>query len=272
MKLRVPLYCLLGALPMLMPAMGAGHPVWWLLSGIVMASAFVPVAMFGPCRPLARFAVIALVLLIVSEFCTLTEAYFFIPSYRPQALRDFAGGTVMYLITAVWLALLASLLKLNRQSEHTVQHRGTLGTIVMLLAAGFAYLLCYLVFGGITYQFFTKVYYPDPSQLVGNLGVWFWVMEWGRGVLMTLAVLPVIHTLRMSRMQSAIVVGMLIWITGGLAPLIPPNPMMVTAQRMIHIVEILTQNAPLGIIAVLLLRPKQISASRQTASAATATS
>jgi len=29
-----------------------------------------------------------------------------------------------------------------------------------------------------------------------------------------------------------------------------------TTQRMIHIVEILTQNAPLGIIAGLLLRPK----------------
>lgn len=272
MKLRVLLYCLLGGLPMLISAMGAGHPGWWLLSGIVMASAFVPVALFGPRRPLAQFGVIALALLIVSVFCTLTEAYFFIPSYRQQAVRDFTGGAVVYLITAAWLALLASVLKLNRQSEPTVQHRGALGTIVMLLVAGFAYLLCYLVFGGITYQFFTKVYYPDPSQLVGNLGVWFWIMEWGRGVLMALAVLPVIYTLRMSRMQSAIAVGTLIWITGGLAPLIPPNPMMVTAQRMIHVVEILTQNAPLGIIAVLLLRPKQMSASRQTVSAATATS
>jgi hypothetical protein len=32
--------------------------------------------------------------------------------------------------------------------------------------------------------------------------------------------------------------------------------LMGTTQRMIHIVEILTQNAPLGITAVLLLRPK----------------
>jgi len=51
-------------------------------------------------------------------------------------------------------------------------------------------------------------------------------------------------------------VGLLIWVAGGLAPLIPPNGFMVTTQRVIHIVEILTQNVSLGITAVLLLRPK----------------
>jgi hypothetical protein len=244
--------------------MGAGHPGWWFLSGVVMAAAFVPVALFGPRKPLAQFAVIALTLLIVSEVCTLSEAYFFIPSYRPQALRDFVGGTTVYLITAVVLALLASVLKLNRTSDQATLHRGFIGTVGMVLVAGLVYLLCYLVFGGITYQFFTRVYYPDPSALVGSLGIWFWVMELGRGVLMVLAVLPVIYTLRMNRMQSAIAVGVVLWIAGGLALLIPPNGMMVPAQRMIHVVEILTQNLPLGIVAVLLLRPKQKQASPQT--------
>ena len=237
-----------------------------------MASAFVPIAIFGPRKPLAQFGLIAVTLLIVSQVCTLSEAYFFIPSYRHQAPHDFAGGAVVFLITAAVLALLASVLKLNRAPELAIQHRGAIGTITMVIAAGFAYLLCYLVFGGITYQFFTKIYYPDPSALVGNLGIWFWVMEWGRGVLMVLAVLPVIYTLRMSRWQSAIAVGTLLWIAGGLALLIPPNGMMVPAQRMIHVVEILTQNLPLGIIAVLLLRPRQASATRQTNSVAVAAS
>jgi hypothetical protein len=35
------------------------------------------------------------------------------------------------------------------------------------------------------------------------------------------------------------------------------------AQRMIHVVEIFTQNAPLGITAALLLRPKKKQASPQ---------
>jgi len=45
---------------------------------------------------------------------------------------------------------------------------------------------------------------PDAPQLVAKLGVWFWVIQIGRGALMTLAVLPVIRTLRMSRAQAAI--------------------------------------------------------------------
>jgi len=85
--------------------------------------------------------------------------------------------------------------------------------------------------------------------------LWFWAIQLGRGTLMTMGVLSVIYTLRMRRMQAAIVVGMLIWVAGGLTPLLVPNPLMATAQRMIHIVEILTQNALLGITAVLLLRP-----------------
>ena len=73
---------------------------------------------------------------------------------------------------------------------------------------------------------------------------------------MTMAVLPVIYTLRMNRWQTAIAVGVLIWVAGGLAPLLVPNAFMGTTQRIIHIFEILTQNASLGITAGLLMRPK----------------
>ncbi|PYT63329.1 MAG: hypothetical protein DMG35_04465, partial [Acidobacteria bacterium] len=72
----------------------------------------------------------------------------------------------------------------------------------------------------------------------------------------TLAVVPVIRTLRMKRWHSAVVVGLIIWIAGGLAPLVVPNPIMGATQRFIHIVEIFTQNFSLGFTAVLLLRPR----------------
>jgi hypothetical protein len=73
---------------------------------------------------------------------------------------------------------------------------------------------------------------------------------------MTLAVLPIIYTLRLPRWQAALAVGLLVWIVGGAGPLLVPNAAMVTAQRYIHIGEIFTQNFSLGITAVLLLRPK----------------
>jgi hypothetical protein len=60
----------------------------------------------------------------------------------------------------------------------------------------------------------------------------------------------------LNRWQMAIAIGMIVWVAGGRAPLLVPNELMGTTQRMIHIVEILTQNAPLGITAGLSLRPK----------------
>jgi len=256
MKLRVILYCLLGGLPLTIAAMGAGKFGWWWLSGIVLAAAFVPVALFGPRGTLAQFGVIAPVLFIVTAFCTWTEALLFVPNFRQEAVRDLVGSTVTYLVVAALLAALASAFKLTRRDGPEVEHRPAAMAALMVVAGGFAYALYYLIFGAITYQFFTKGYYPEATQQVARLGLWFWAIQIGRGALMTLAVVPVIYTLRMPRWQAAMVVGILIWTAGGLAPLLVPNAFMGTTQRIIHIVEILTQNASLGITAALLLRPR----------------
>jgi hypothetical protein len=255
-KLRVLLYCLLGGLPLTIAALGAGHFAWWWLSGILLAAAFVPIAVFGPRGILRQLGVIAPVLLVVSVLCTWSEALIFLPGAGRDPIRDLVGAMVLYLPAAVALALLARGLRLTRESGVTVPRRSLPATALMLLASGVAYALYYLVFGAITYQFFTKGYYPEAVAVAQRLGLWLWVIQIGRGALMTLAVLPAIHTLRLGRGPAAIAVGALVWVAGGAAPLLVPNDFMVTAQRMIHIVEILTQNASLGITAVLLLRPR----------------
>jgi len=74
---------------------------------------------------------------------------------------------------------------------------------------------------------------------------------------------------RRLRFVDAIYSPLAPWIAGGLAPLLVPNAFMGTTQRIIHIFEILTQNASLGITAVLLLRPKTSAAGSQVIAAAT---
>lgn len=260
MKLRVGLYCLLGGLPMCIATLGAGHFAWWWLSGIVLAASFVPVALFGPTKPLVQFGAIALVLLIVTSFCTWSEALLFVPQFREHAARDLLGSVVMYVILAAVLAVLAWSLKLFRPSNASVPHRAPGAAALGIVLCGLAYALYYLIFGAITYQYFTKGYFPEAAQAVERLGLWFWAMQIGRGLLMTLSVVPIIYTLRMKRWHAAIVVGILIWVAGGVAPLLVPNALMGSTQRFIHIVEILTQNASLGITAVILLRPRSVSA------------
>ena len=127
-------------------------------------------------------------------------------------------------------------------------------TVPLFLAAGASYVVYYEIFGAITYQYFTKQYYPHAAEQVAAMGSWFFGYQLARGLVMALAVVPVIYTLRLPRWQAALAVGLMVWIVGGGGPLLVPSPMMIGMQRFIHIVEIMTQNVSLGVTAVLLLR------------------
>jgi hypothetical protein len=61
----------------------------------------------------------------------------------------------------------------------------------------------------------------------------------------------------MKRFPAAVYIGLLLWIVGGVAPLMTPNPIMPGRLRVMHMLEILSQNFPLGVTAVLLLRRKE---------------
>lgn len=253
-KLHVAIYCLLGGLVLTILGLGTGH-FWWLwVSGIVLAASFVPVALFGPRRFLAQFGVVVPVLLIVTVFCTWTEGLIFVPAIQQHMFRNLIGGLVVYAILAAVLAAMARFLKLPRGGESRTTLRSAPMLVLMVAVCGVAYVLYYYVFGGITFYFFTRAYYPEAAQETMRLGLWFPAIQFGRGVLMTLAVLPVIRTLRVSRAQAAFAVGALIWVAGGLAPLLVPNAFMGSTQRFIHIIEIFTQNASLGVTAAFLLR------------------
>ena len=258
--LRIVLYCLLGGLSLTPIAMGVGGFVWCWLAGIVLSASFVPVALFGPRRTLSQFGVIAPVLLIVTVLCLWSEALIFVqvPEIQQHAVRNLIGAAVMYLIFSIVLSVLATILKLPRGDGAPAQLRSAGKVALLVFLSGIAYVAYYLVFGSITYQYFTKPFYPDAPQLVARLGLWFWMIQLARGVLMTLAVVPVICTLRMTRLHAAIAVGLLLWVAGGAAPLLQPNPLMSTTARFFHVIEILTQNASLGLTAVWLLRRKEL--------------
>jgi hypothetical protein len=253
---RIGLYCLLGGLCFTVSALGTGHFWLWWLCGVITVASLTPVARFGPRHMLAQAGAIWLVLVVVGLVCTLSEGVLFYPAMKAQIQTALIGGTVMYLLVALVMAALAWLLKLTESQAQAVEHRPVGIAVAMVLLAGLSYVVYYQVFGGITFQFFTKQYYPQAVTIVGQLGLWFYVYQWARGTLMTLAVLPIIYTLRLPRWQAALAVGLIVWIVGGGAPLLVPNSMMIATQRYIHIVEIMTQNVSLGVTAVLLLRPR----------------
>ena len=257
--LRVALYCLLGGIAFMLPALGAGHAPWWWLSGVLVSAAFLPAALYGPRTALGQFCVIFPVLFLVSVITIWSEALIFLrsPIIRQHAMSNIIYDTIGHLIAAIVLVVLWKLLKLTRESGTPTLRPPLMKAIGLIVVCAFVYVACYLVFGGITYQLFTKKYYPDVASIVGPLGFWFWVIQFSRGLLITLAVVPAIYTLRLPRWQAAICVGLLLWIAGGLAPLIVPNVLISAPERFIHVIEILTQNFTLGVVAGLLLRPKR---------------
>jgi hypothetical protein len=256
LNVRIGLYCLLGGLFFTLPAMGMGHFGWYWLSGVMTAAAFVPVARFGPRNLWGQLGAIFAVLEVVGLGCTWSEGVVFFPETKAQLMLALPGATVIYLIGAAALMGLARLLKLTETEAIEVAHRPAALAAPLTVVSAASYVVYYLVFGAIAFQFFTKQFYPHAADQVAAMGSWFWGYQLGRGLLMTLAVLPVIYTLRLPRWQAALTVGMLVWIVGGAAPLLVPSALMTTEQRYIHIVEIMTQNVSLGITAVLLLRPR----------------
>ena len=253
---RMAIYCVLGGLCFTYPALSAGH-IWsnWL-SGAVTVASLVPVVRFGSRQSLAQFGMIALALIVVGLACTLVEGALFFPQMRNEVLRDLISGSVSYLVAAALLVMLARLWQLPESATQAPEHRSVGIAIPMVLLSALSYVVYYLVFGGITYQFFTKQYYPHAAEQVAAIGPWFWPYQFARGIVMVLAILPVVYTLRLSRWRAALAVGLLLWIVGGGAALLVPNTAMVPAQRFAHIVEIMTQNVSLGITTVLLLRRK----------------
>jgi hypothetical protein len=260
MKLRIGLFCLLGGLCFTIPALGAGNFGYWLLSGLVTTASLVPVVRHGTRSLWAQFGIIFVLLEVIGLVCTLSEGVVFFPETKAQMLQVIPGGTVINLIVAGALMGLATALKLTDPAPQQIAHRlaGLVGPLVLASAA--SYVVYYLIFGAITFQFFTKQYYPHASDQVAAMGGWFWGYQLARGLLMTLAVVPVIYTLRLPRWQTALIAGMLVWVIGGASPLLVPNGMMGTTQRYIHIVEIMSQNVALGITAALLLRPRMAKA------------
>ena len=248
MIVRVILYCLLGGVAFMLPALGAGHAPWWWLSGVLVTAAFVPVALFGPKTALGQFGVIAPVLVLVSVLTTWSEALIFIksPLIQEHAVANLIYDTIGHLIAAVVLAVLWKILRLTQPSATTILRPPLMKAVGLIALCALVYVACYLVFGSITYQFFTKKYYPGGAAVAESLGIWFWLIQIGRGLLITLAIVPAIYTLRLPRWQTAICVGLLLWIAGGLALLIVPNVLMGGAQRFIHTIEILTRELSAG--------------------------
>lgn len=121
---------------------------------------------------------------------------------------------------------------------------------VIVVAA--VYLVLYLVLGGINYSLVTHPYYESHagSLTVPSLQT-ILSYEPVRGVVIAVSVLPLIAALRARTLVLAVTVGTLLFIVGGLVPLIPQNSLPLYL-RVASLWEIFGQNFFTGVAAAYL--------------------
>jgi hypothetical protein len=240
---------------------GGGHLMgWWWLQGMVLTAGVFPIVHFAPANFLRRFASVWMVLALVSGFSTWLEGRVYLPLAdwnQPHALM---ASLLLYTILAVVIAGLAGLFELVAEKGEAPQTRDADGIVLVMLAGGIVYLICHWVFGALFFRYSSHAFYSSVLELkvgmdaVHQLGVRLYVIEFGRGALMALAVVPAIALMRVDRMKAAILAGSVLWIAGGLALQIAPNPIIPQHLRWLYTWQILLQNFPVGFVTAWIMR------------------
>lgn len=262
MFLRMLLYCALCGLFLSWSGhSGGGHLMgWWWLQGMVLTAGVFPIVHFGSSNFLKRLAAVWLVLVLVSGFSTWLEGRIYLPLAewnRPHALL---ASLVLYTIVAVVIAALAGLFELVASDGSDPMTRDADGIVLVMLAGGLVYVVCHWMFGAIFFRYFTHSFYNSVAELkIGlegatSLGFRLALIEFGRGALMALAVVPAVAIMRVDRLKSAIISGVVLWVAGGLALQVAPNDIVPQHLRWLYTWQILCQSFPIGFITAWIMR------------------
>jgi hypothetical protein len=133
-------------------------------------------------------------------------------------------------------------------------HRPWHGWGWRFVASSFSYLVFYLFFGAINYSLITKPYYDAHA---GGLAVppamTIWLVEMARAPLIVLSVLLFLLALRASRRRTVVLTGMILFMVGGVAPLLFQVNTLPPALLIASAVEIFLQNLSTGAVTAVLL-------------------
>ncbi len=209
--------------------------------------------------------IIALFLLyfFVQAVPSLIEYYFFSEGTTAFIIRNLGYGLVG---TAMAAGLIAWMFRPDTESSRFGSalagwfgQRRLISWLWRLIAAMVAYLLLYLVVGGIAFQF-TGPYYTDPAYGLeltipeGGLALIAKIQPF-RTVLFLIGLSGLLVGLGGGTRRVALWAGAALFILGGLAPLLAGAYHWPAALRIYHVIEVFFQNVPAGYIFVRLLAP-----------------
>jgi len=237
---------------------------WQILAGFLVALVLAPVVLRAPWRDPLLFGLLAGIILYVGYLSNFIETAIFVPATRTGLPLGIVEGLLASLATAALLVAVIERGTFGEGPQVARPHLTRRGWALRLAACAAIYLAAYFTVGGIMYQAFLAPFYNDPSLglVVPDAMGLLLPLQFIRGLLFTLALLPLALGLRVRRPALALILAAVLFVIGGLAPLLIPNPHMPTRLRFYHGIGILLQNGSLGIAIALLLGPPRMSARR----------
>lgn len=227
---------------------GAGSPdvALTVVCGVALAGGVVLVAGWMTASRPVHFGVwFALIFLNLASVAV--EGTLFAPTAAPPS--SLGANLVRLLVAAVVLAGLAAALFGRDAGIHwaAATPRTLSGWLWRLLAASAVYVLLYLVIGGVNYTLVTRPYYETHAGgLTLPSAQTVLLYEPVRGILIALSVLPLALALRIRTAFVAVVAGVMLFVVGGLVPLLPQTSLPLDL-RLASLWEIFGQNFLTGV-------------------------
>lgn len=250
---------LLGVLGLIRPTAGGSSVslAGFLLAGLVIGFTLGPIAQ-GLAVSRWRHLLIWSCVLFFNLASVMVEGAFFAPALVPMPIPVLALQQLLaVLVTALAVTLLFAPRNQVTRTEDppsATPRRGWASWAGRFAISALSYLVFYLVFGGLNYNLVTGPYYATHAgglQVPPALTVW--LVEAARAPLIVLSVLFFLLALRASRRRAMVLTGLLLFLIGGVAPLMFQLGALPTVLLVASGVEIFFQNFLLGVVTAWLL-------------------
>ncbi|MFN2239823.1 MAG: hypothetical protein ABR524_10570 [Thermoanaerobaculia bacterium] len=232
-----------------LPSMAPGSLPFQVASNLIIVVVLAWLAQRARWRGWRLATALAVVLYGILSFNSIIEAMFF-------GFFTARTGAVILLMTALSSALFAPALLLlaKRDSSSPARSEWSLFLTAPRFAAGAAaYLVIYFVFGLIIFPFVADFYagFGTPS-MARVIGMALLV----RGPIFVALAALIIAMSGASRRETILMVAVSMSVLGGVAPLMVPSSLFPDAVRLVHFIEVSSENLLFGwILGMLLTRP-----------------
>ena len=196
-------------------------------------------------------AVIFLVFFGVYTFNTHIEAVFFQLDIKSAEIAGmFISGSLVAVIFSLFITILFGRWRGHEMETPVLPHPSPWSWLWRVMAGAVLYVFFYIMAGALVFPFVQDFYaqaaVPDMGRIV--------LFQLGRGLVYVLIALPVMRMMTVKPCRTAVLVGLLLAVLGGVAPLIPDNPYMPGHIRLAHAVEIGLSNFLYGLALGFLFR------------------